>query len=296
MAKTDPLDPNVPAGGEDPKLGDNRIRELVRAVAELLNIDHYMGSDGGSGVGYNEDAAGEHKRVKFKAPLASDPANAPNKAFLYTKDVAGKVELFWQDENGIVRQLTSGGKLHSDGGFSMLSGQVATIETIQAVDATGVVIKNDGGDTVITAQNDGKAQLANGSKLATSAAPGADAQLVNKKYVDDLIDAVFAALSFGTRTNKDSLNNTLVINEVYKVGSDGYVQAYDNTAQSNSTVTILTDGSNPPTTELVDNYNNATGRCWGMSLVLKDDYWKVTGTATAIYWVPIGVGSCVKQA
>ena len=109
MAKTDPIDPNVPAGTEDPKLGDNRIRELARAVAEYLNVDHYIGADGGSGTGYNEDAAGEHLRIKFNAPLAADPSLAANKGFLYTKDVSSKVELFWMDEDGDVLQLTVGG-------------------------------------------------------------------------------------------------------------------------------------------------------------------------------------------
>jgi len=109
MAKTDPIDPGVPAGTEDPKLGNDRIQELARAVAEILNVDHYIGSDGGAGTGYNEDAAGEHLRVKFTAPLAADPTNAANKGFLYTKDVSSVVELFWEDEAGNVLQLTSGG-------------------------------------------------------------------------------------------------------------------------------------------------------------------------------------------
>ena len=107
MSKTDGLDPSVPAGAEDPKLGDNRIRELARAVAEILNVDHYIGSDGGAGTGYNEDAAGEHAKVTLR--VGSAPTLAANKGFLYTKDVTNKVELFFMDEDGDEIQLTLGG-------------------------------------------------------------------------------------------------------------------------------------------------------------------------------------------
>jgi hypothetical protein len=241
MAKTDPIDPNVPAGSEDPKLGDNRIRELARAVAEILGIDHYIGADGGAGVGYNEDAAGEHKRIKFNAPLTSDPANAANKGFLYTKDVAGKVELFWQDEDGNVRQLTSGGKLHSDGGFSMPTGQVATIETIRAVDATGVLLQNDTPATVITIGDDGVATLADGSKMATDEAPTADAQIANKKCVDDSINAAVAGPGFWKTDGSTIFSDSMTAADTWqdldlsaKVGSNDalvFLEVHDNGSQ-----------------------------------------------------------------
>lgn len=111
MAKTDPLDPSVPAGSEDPKLGDDRIRELARAVAELLNVDHYMGTDGGSGTGYNEDAAGEHSKVTLRT--ASAPTVEASKGYVYAKDVSGKAELFYKDEDGNEIQLTAAGILNS---------------------------------------------------------------------------------------------------------------------------------------------------------------------------------------
>ena len=107
MAKTNPIDPNVPPGTEDPKLGDNRIRELAAAVAEILNVDHYVGSDGGAGTGYNEDAAGEHKKVTLR--VGSAPTAVANKIFLYAKDVGDKAELFLKDEDGHEIQITTAG-------------------------------------------------------------------------------------------------------------------------------------------------------------------------------------------
>ena len=162
MSKTDGLDPSVPAGAEDPKLGDNRIRELARAVAEILNVDHYIGSDGGAGTGYNEDAAGEHLRVKFTAPLAADPTNASNKAFLYTKDVSSVVELFWEDEAGNVLQLTSGGVFNPALACALSGAQ--TIAGVKTFSSSPIV-----------------------------PTPTTDMQPATKKYADDLI----AAFSWG---------------------------------------------------------------------------------------------------
>jgi len=105
MSKTDPINPNVPAGSEDPKLGDNRIRALARAVAEILNVDHYVGSDGGSG--YSEDAAGEHGKVTLRNTTAPSAEAAKGKLYV----VSG--ELYYKDPGGNQIQLTNGGILNS---------------------------------------------------------------------------------------------------------------------------------------------------------------------------------------
>jgi microcystin-dependent protein len=110
MAKTDPIDPNVPAGSEDPKLGNDRIQELARAVAELLNVDHYMGTDGGAGTGYNEDAAGRHNKVTLRVQT-SNPTSVADTIISFAKDVDGKAEAHLKDEDGNVIQLTTAGKI-----------------------------------------------------------------------------------------------------------------------------------------------------------------------------------------
>lgn len=112
MAKTNAIDPNVPAGSEDPKLGDNRIRKLAAGVAEEQNVDHYMGTDGGAGTGYNEDAAGEHKKVTLRVQT-SKPTAASGKGFIYAKTVSGVVELFYEDQAGKEVQITANGILNS---------------------------------------------------------------------------------------------------------------------------------------------------------------------------------------
>jgi len=95
---------------------------------------------------------------------------------------------------------------------------------------------------------------------------------------------------FGSWTDKDSGNNTLVKINVYKVTSDGFVCACGNAA---ATVRGYTDSSNPPTKERLVNASATSAQSVTMP-VRKNDYWKITGAST-IYWLPIGNGQCVKQ-
>jgi len=175
MAKTEPINIANPAGGSDPKLGDDYIRALAAAVIEILNVDHYVGD--ATNNAYDEDAAGGHKQITLNAPLAADPTNVANKGFLYTKDVSSVVELFWEDESGNVKQFTSGGK-------------------INAVDADGIVLKAGAQTDIAGAKTfTDVVTLADTSALATSGAPAADAQIANKKYVDDQITANATAVA-----------------------------------------------------------------------------------------------------
>lgn len=93
----------IPADSDLASEGANRIRDFKTDVQERGEVDHSWAGDADDG---------EHKKITFAAPLASDPANVANKAFLYTKDVSAKVELFWRDEDGDIVQLTAGGKFN----------------------------------------------------------------------------------------------------------------------------------------------------------------------------------------
>lgn len=118
----------VPADVEALSLGASRIRAHKEAVRERLEIDHSWDGDADDG---------EHKKVTFTDPLGADPSNAANKGFLYTKDVSAKVELFWQDEDGNVLQLTDGGAFATfPSGTSMVFHQTAapTGWTKQSID------------------------------------------------------------------------------------------------------------------------------------------------------------------
>jgi hypothetical protein len=116
MSKTDAINVANPAGSSDKTLGDDCIRALARAVIEILQKDHYTGASSP----YSEDAAGEHAKVTLRQ--TTKPASVADKGFLYTKDVSGTTELFYEDEAGNEKQLTTAGKLN-------------------IVDADGVVVK-----------------------------------------------------------------------------------------------------------------------------------------------------------
>jgi len=106
-----------PADVEAISIGASRIRNFKEDVHERMEVDHSWDGDA-------EDGA--HIQVTFAAPLAGDPANAADKGFLYTKDVSSKVELFWEDEDGNVVQLTeAGGVTTFPAGTRMLFQQTA---------------------------------------------------------------------------------------------------------------------------------------------------------------------------
>ena len=83
--------------------GALRIRNLKVAIHERLAVDHSWLGDANDGV---------HLQVTM--PEASgDPASAANTGFVYTKDVSGTTELFYEDSTGAVSQLTTGGTINS---------------------------------------------------------------------------------------------------------------------------------------------------------------------------------------
>ena len=92
-----------PADTENISLGAGRIRDLKTDIKERLEIDHFHAGDAQDG---------EHKKLTFGAPIAT-PANIANKGFLYGKDVGGKIELHWEDEDGNEIALTAAGSINA---------------------------------------------------------------------------------------------------------------------------------------------------------------------------------------
>jgi len=108
---------------------------------------------------------------------------------------------------------------------------------------------------------------------------------------------------FGSWTDKDSQNNILVVNAVYKVTSDGVVR-FTNTAVGGAQFTIIgyRGQSSNPTTEAC---KFKTGAIYaaaevytGFIFLKKNDYWKVTisgNDLSNLEWMPVGSGCCEKQ-
>lgn len=109
MAWTHTYDVNTPAGTDDPKEGDDRIREVKAALQERLARDHYFPKTGSQ---VSDENAGEHKKITLR--VGSAPTAVVDKGFIYAKDVGdpAKAELFYRDEDGDEIQITSGGILN----------------------------------------------------------------------------------------------------------------------------------------------------------------------------------------
>lgn len=123
MAWNHTYDVNTPSGDDDPKEGDDRIREVKAAMQERMAKDHYFPKTGSQ---VSDEDAGEHKKVTLR--VGSAPTKADDKGFIYVKDVDDKAELFYIDEDGDEVQLTTGGqivalppKVHSAVGTSNIS-------------------------------------------------------------------------------------------------------------------------------------------------------------------------------
>lgn len=269
MAKSDPVDPNVPAGDEDPKLGDNRIRELAAAVAELLNVDHYMGTDGGAGTGYNEDAAGEHKKVTLR--VASAPTVEANKGYVYAKDVSGKAELFYKDEDGNEIQLTAAGVFN----IALLTGKTIATPTLTS--------------PVINTAVSGSAFLDEDGLTSDSAT-----KLASQQSIKAYIDAQIAALAFGAISNTDDDNNAMLKAHAYLANQDGFVTAVMSSSGANSISGYVHSSNDPAESGVLVQRNSCTiaGIQASVSFrVQKGQYFEITDGSSynpGIYWFPVG--------
>jgi len=101
---------------------------------------------------------------------------------------------------------------------------------------------------------------------------------------------------FGSWTTKDSLNNALVADAVYKADCDGFM-SFSASAAGAGTFGY-TDSSNPPTTAVAG--SDAINSPEAASFPVKSgEYCKVStsgGTFSgSIRWLPIGAGNLVKQ-
>ena len=118
------------------------------------------------------------KSLRFIAQ-GSNPGAVANVFQLFGKEVATRTELHLVDEEGNATQITSLNKLYLD------NGRLTNNVYLKAINAAGNgtidLIKSNASDVAV---------VPDGSQMATSAAPTADAGIANKKYADDKIKFV----------------------------------------------------------------------------------------------------------
>lgn len=273
MSKVNAINPATPAGSSRPKDGDDNIRAFKSATIEILDVDHYVGSDAGSG--YTEDDAGKHSLVRFR-DVQTDLAallGASDKGLLAVKNDGSNNELYYYDENGNTIQITEEG----DVPFSSV-GSVANNTYIKAKNAAG-----SGTVDLIKANASDIAVIPDGSQMATDAAPTDDKGIANKKYVDDEIAAESKSLGFWAGKSVDT---------VYQADSDGFVLVTSSSTDQRPYYTVYSDGNSPPTTNRFRMRNTDGNSVHSACVpVKKSDYWKVANSGTlgnlTIYWIPL---------
>ena len=125
-----------------------------------------------------------------------------------------------------------------------------------------------------TFESVGIATLADASVTKTSGAPTADAQIANKKYVDD-------QLAFSAYTDEDSNTDAMLKAHAYKAATDGYVSAY--VTQTNNDEPIkgyVNTSGNPADSEnnlIKQSSDSGSGAIKSIGFwVAKDEYFEIT--------------------
>lgn len=163
--KTNPINTANPAGGSDPRDGDNCIRALAEAVAEILAVDHYVGASSP----YNSARAGMHTRVKFQAGYSGDSVSG---CLFVSGDHSVGGSLEFTNFSGDRFVLTSGDMKVLNKSLLSHTGSIASTAGTDLIKCSGEVCI-----------------IASGSLLASAADPPSNAGIACKKYVDDQIDA-----------------------------------------------------------------------------------------------------------
>lgn len=168
-------DTATPLGTDAPSSLDDHDRLTKSANQERNNVDHYWPL---SGTQVSDADAGEHRKVLFHAPIAATPTVAASHGDLRIKDVSGKAEFTWTDEDEQELIITDAGTLNIVS--ADLLGTLANNTYFTAVDIAGT-----GTVDLIKSDVSNVATIPDGSQMATSAAPISTNGIANKKYVDD---------------------------------------------------------------------------------------------------------------
>jgi hypothetical protein len=140
MAYTETWSEIQPGGSEARSLGDDRIREFKRAIRERLAADHnFKATEAG------DDTIGYHIATHLLDNV-SDPTPVAGTGIIFSKTVDGVIELCYSDEDGLVKQITTKGKLNvaADEAVLLTGAQtVAGVKTLSDIPVFSVGINNN---------------------------------------------------------------------------------------------------------------------------------------------------------
>jgi hypothetical protein len=190
--------------------------------------------------------------------------------------------------------LTVTGLLTANGGVTLGAGDdlIGSATSDITINTNKFTVAGATGNTSVggTFESVGVATLADESVTKTTAAPSADAQIANKKYVDDQITAA-KALSAWTTQDADS---AAMVDDgtTYTATSDGFLQVYGTkTPVSELKITVVCGGVTTVLRSLSD-AASTDNHVSGQFSVASGDTFTVTdntgGVTTVINWRSIG--------
>jgi len=274
------INTSTPVGGDSPRQGDDKIRELKRAIVDLMQVDHYMGSPTGSV--YDSDDAGKHRKITFAEDQEAKPTLASlDTGAAYTKSG----ELYYEDASGNEIQLTDGGKLNG----AALKDDSVNAAMIELLNNTFLTQKDSAGTARnLIGLNASNQTILGGTKahdvrLSDATASGDDDRhIADKGYVDGKFPDDDA---FGSWASK-------AVNTTYTAESDGFVVVYGKSSV-HGYGSIL--GYTPVATLRAANGSGyADVHYSGITMPVKKGHtWKVAtenwGTGSlSIWWLPVG--------
>ena len=266
----------TPAGSDDPKEADDRMREIKAAIQERMNVHHYWPLTANE---VNDVNTGQQRNIEFYGPI-SKPTAATNKGWLYEKDVSSTVEFFWLDEADNELQITSGGYLYGTSldpnGVNDSKIRLRNNQPLIALDAAGT-----GTVDLIKAGTDGNSVLPDGARMDTSAAPDVNEGITNKKYVDD------------QNALKDGISPLVYAGEESVTFPNGLIvkMGYKETTSTSATVTFATPFTGITTVVIVDRGTQMTYSAYIISAQSKTGFTAIIDAATyktGFNWIAIG--------
>ncbi len=249
-------DISTPAGSDSPSEADDRMRETKAAVQERLAVEHRFAL---TGTEVSAADTGEHTDITTDSIVNAGAMTASGTITLGAgADLVGSAT---SDITFNTNKFTVAG----DTGNTSIAG---TLDVTGAFESTGI------------------ATLADASVTKTTAAPGADAQIANKKYVDDQIAAIGSL--FGTWIDSISITSGVASSAV---ATDGILLVHVDTAAGYTRCQLF---SGPNGTEAKGNFFTGS-QVFDEQYVVpvkKGEKYKVTvpdGAPTITgYFIPIG--------
>lgn len=204
------------------------------------------------------------------------PATKPDGLTAFDADDLGRVWIDSDDNSVFVLTVAAGPT------WTPVILSLANNTYLTAIDAAGT-----GTVDLIMASAGDAAVLPDGSETATSGAPTADADIANKKYVDD-------SLALSAYTDLDSEGNAMLKAQAYLAVTDGYVTAFVGSsaaAQGMNAYIGLTNNPAGAGIQVQAQSTTVEGYFSASFPVAKDEYFELTttsGNAITIRWKSIG--------